>query len=221
VLVFSRTTAYRHPSIPHATSVLRRLGKANGFAVDATEDPSRFSAKGLAPYAAVVWLLTTGDVLNTAQQRAFQRYIDAGHGYVGIHAAADTEYTWPWYGTLLGTWFKRHPQGLHPATIRVEDLAHPSTSFLPTAWQRTDEWYDFQTNPRPQVHVLATLDESTYSGGGMGSDHPIAWCHLVGAGRSWYTGGGHAPQAYDEPLFQRHLVGGIRWAAGAVAGNCS
>ncbi len=213
VLVFSATKGYRHDSIPAGIAAIRALGARHGFAVDATEDAATFTDRRLARYAAVVWLSTTGDVLDAAQQAAFRRYIRRGGGYAGVHSAADTEYAWDWYGRLLGARFLRHP-AIQPATIRVVDHRHPSTRGLPRRWTRTDEWYDYRAQPRRGVRVLALLDESTYVGGSMGARHPIAWCRRFQGGRSWYTGGGHTADSYDEPLFRAHLLGGIRWAAG-------
>jgi cytochrome c len=220
VLVFSKTAGFRHDSIPTGIDRIRQLGAANRFRVDATEDAGAFRANNLRRYAAVIFLSTTGDVLNPGQQRAFENYIQDGGGYVGIHSAADTEYDWPFYGRLMGAYFQRHP-AIQQATIKVADRLHPSTSHLPERWVRTDEWYDYRTNPRGDVHVLATLDETTYTGAQMGFDHPIAWCQTFEGGRSWYTGGGHTRESFGEPAFQRHLLGGIQWAAGQVDGDCS
>jgi type 1 glutamine amidotransferase len=211
ILVFSKTAGFRHTSIEPGVSALRALGTANGFSIDATEDAGQFTAANLRRYQAVVFLSTTGDVLNEAQQAAFMAYIRQGGGFVGIHAAADTEYGWPWYGKLLGAYFASHPAPAQ-ARLRVEDRGHPSTSTLPDPWARFDEWYDFRTNPRSQgVTVLLTLDESSYSGGQM---HPIAWYHEYDGGRSWYTAGGHTEASFSEPKFLEHLLGGIRYAAG-------
>nr|WP_312881202.1 ThuA domain-containing protein [Actinomadura alba] len=220
ILVFSKTAGFRHDAIPAGITALRELGAANDFTVDATEDAGAFTTANLSGYQAIVFLLTTGDVLNAAQQTAFESYITAGGGYAGVHAAADTEYDWPFYGGLVGAYFASHP-AIQQATIRVEDRAHPSTAHLPAAWQRTDELYNYRTNPRGTVHVLATLDESTYTGGSMGGDHPIAWCQAYRGGRSWYTGLGHTIESYSEPAFRAHLLGGVRYAAGAVAADCS
>ena len=222
VLVFSKTAGFRHSSIATAVRAVRRLGARHGFEVDATEDAAAFSRRGLRRYAAVVFLSTTGDVLDAGRQAAFERYIRAGGGYVGVHAAADTEYGWAFYGRLVGAYFRSHPlfPQFQEATVRVADRRHPSTRHLPGRWIRTDEWYDYRANPRGSVHVLATLDERTYQGGQMGADHPIAWCHRYAGGRSWYTGGGHTEESYGEPAFRRHLLGGIRWAAGLVKGDC-
>ena len=212
VLVFSRTAGFRHESIPAGIRAIRELGAAHGFAVDATEDAGRFTAARLAGYRAIVFLNTTGDVLDAGQQAAFESYIRAGGGFVGVHSATDTEYNWPFYGELVGAYFSAHP-AVQPATIRVEDRSHPATAHLGATWERTDEWYNFRTDPRASAHVLATLDESTYTGGTMGADHPIAWCKEYAGGRSFYTAGGHTVEAYAEPAFRDHLLGGIRWAA--------
>jgi len=213
ILVFSKTAGFRHSSIEPGIAAIRSLGAANGFEVDATEDAGQFTLANLNRYKAIVFLSTTGDVLNEAQQNAFMSYIRGGGGYVGVHAAADTEYGWSWYGDLMGAYFARHPAPA-PARIRVEHRNHPSTSALPDPWNRTDEWYDFQRNPRGRVTVLLTLDESSYSGGQMGNDHPIAWYHEFDGGRAWYTGGGHTDESFSEPQFLQHLLGGIRYAAG-------
>ncbi|MFE2060335.1 ThuA domain-containing protein [Streptomyces sp. NPDC059446] len=219
VLVFSKTAGFRHSSIDEGVTALRELGAANNFTVTATEDAAAFTTANLAGYEAVVFLSTTGDVLNSAQQTAFEGYITSGGGYVGIHAAADTEYDWAWYSGLAGALFKSHPQ-IQPATVKVEDRAHDATAHLGPTWQRTDEWYDYRTNPRTTAHVLASLDESTYSGGTMGGDHPIAWCKDYQGGRAFYTGGGHTEDSYTDPAFRRHLLGGIRWAARLTEADC-
>jgi len=213
VLAFSGTTGFRHTSIPTAIATVRALGAEAGFDVDATEDPAAFTATNLARYGAVIFLLTSGDVLDATQQGAFEQHLSGGAGFVGVHSAADTEYEWPFYARTVGAQFARHPAPA-PATVIVDDPTHPSTAHLPAQWKRTDEWYDFRTNPRGSVHVLLRLDESTYAGGGMGADHPISWCHAVDAGRAWYTGLGHGEDAYAEPLVRRHLLGGIEWALG-------
>ncbi|WP_433529929.1 ThuA domain-containing protein [Micromonospora sp. CA-263727] len=221
VLVFSKTAGFRHGSIPAGIAAIRQLGAAHGFTVDSTEDGAAFTDENLARYQAVVWLSTTSDVLNADQQAAFERYIQAGGGYAGIHAASDTEYSWAWYGELVGAYFASHPAN-QQATIKVEDHAHESTAHLPERWSRFDEWYNYQSNPRGDVHVLATLDERSYSPGtgAMGHDHPIAWCQDYDGGRAWYTGGGHTDESFAEPEFLAHLLGGIRTAAGVSGADC-
>ncbi len=215
VLVFSKTVEFRHTSIEPGIAAIQALGAANDFTVTATEDATAFNAATLANYEAVVFLNTTGDVLNAAQEFALQQYLQNGGGWVGVHSAADTEHAWAWYGQLVGAYFESHP-AIQQATVEVADQVHVSTAHLPDRWVRTDEWYNFTTNPRGNVHVLMTLDEGTYTGGADGFDHPIAWYHDFAGGRSWYTGLGHTDASYSEPLFLQHLLGGIRYAAGQV-----
>jgi type 1 glutamine amidotransferase len=214
VLVFTKTAGYRHDSIPAAIEAVRTLGTTSGFDVDATEDAAVFTRARLARYGAVVFLLTTGDVLEDAQQAAFTAYIRSGGGFVGVHSATDTERDWPWYGRLVGAWSSGHPE-IQAATIDVVSPPDASTMHLPARWARTDEWYGFLSNPRRNgVRVLLTLDEATYQprDWAMGADHPIAWRHEFDGGRAWYTEGGHTAESYAEPLFVGHLLGGIRYA---------
>ncbi|GLX99171.1 ThuA domain-containing protein [Herbidospora sp. NBRC 101105] len=219
VLVFSKTAGFRHDSIPTGIAAIQQLGAANGFTVTATEDANQFTTANLAQYQAVIWLSTTGDVLNATQQTAFQSYIAGGGGYVGVHAAADTEYDWSWYGGLVGAYFASHPAN-QTAVVKVEDRSNVSTSHLPQTWSRLDEWYNYRTNPRSVARVLASLDESTYSGGSMGGDHPITWCQNYGGGRSWYTGMGHTQETFADSNFRQMLLGGIQIAAGFRAADC-
>ncbi|MCG5441397.1 ThuA domain-containing protein [Micromonospora sp. NIE79] len=219
VLVFSKTAGFRHGSITPGIAAIQQLGAANGFTVEATEDAAQFTDANLDRFAAVIWLSTTGDVLNAAQQAAFERYITGGGGYVGVHSASDTEYDWQWYGGLVGAYFASHPAEQN-VTVKVADQAHPSTATLPQRWTRFDELYNYRTNPRGNAHVLATLDETTYTGGSMGADHPISWCQNYSGGRAWYTGLGHTDASYTEANFRQHLLGGIRTAAGAVDADC-
>ncbi|MEY3058981.1 MAG: hypothetical protein RL000_333 [Bacteroidota bacterium] len=157
VLVFSKTAGFRHGSIPYGQAAIMQLGKENGFTVDTTENANMFTDENLKKYNAVIFLSATGDVLNHMQQAAFERYIQAGGGYVGIHAATDCEYYWPWYGKLSGAYFKSHPQN-QQAKLIVNDRYHPSTSHLPEVWQRVDEWYNFKKVP-DHVNVLISIDE--------------------------------------------------------------
>jgi len=212
VLVFSKTAGFRHQSIPDGIKALREILSPR-FEIEATEDAAAFSADNLRRFKCVVFLSTTGDILNEEQQAAFQAYIQAGGGYAGVHAAADTEHTWPWYGELVGAYFKTHPN-IQLSTVMVEDRTHPSTRMLPAEWRRTDEWYVYNRNPRDRVRVLASLDDSTVEGADMGGDHPIAWYHEFEGGRAWYTGGGHTSESFSEDLFRKHLEGGVLWAAG-------
>lgn len=213
VLVFSKTNGYRHASIPAGIEAVQALGAKHGFQVEATDDSTALRSDRLAAFDAVVFMNTSGDVLGPAGQDALRSFVEAGGGFVGVHAASDTEYDWPWYGRLVGAYFDGHP-AVQQATVRVETRTR-STRMLPAEWDRRDEWYNFRSTPRDAVTVLLTLDESTYDGGTMGDDHPIAWRHEVGEGRAWYTAGGHTKTAYQASLFRQHLLGGLRWAAGS------
>ncbi|MDX3379888.1 ThuA domain-containing protein [Streptomyces niveiscabiei] len=209
LLVYSRTTGYRHDSIPYAADALRAV--MGEWTVDHTEDPAALDSP-LTRYAAVLFLSTSGEVLTPKGRELLKEYVESGGGFVGVHAAATTEYEWPYYGELLGARFDRHPE-YQPGKAVVEDADHPATQHLPKVWDFTDEWYDFRTNPRGSVRVLLTADESSYEGGGMGEDHPLAWTRTQGEGRVFYTALGHAEEAYDDPAFRAHLRGGITWAA--------
>jgi type 1 glutamine amidotransferase len=234
-LVFSRTAAFRHTDcIEQGTQTIKQLGAERGFTVEATEDPAVFNDANLKKYAVVIFLCTTGDVLDDAQQGSFERYIEAGNGYVGIHSASDTEYDWAWYGGLVGAYFRDHPgvrgvnQQFQTATINVEDSKTPATRMLPAQWTREEEWYNFRTNPRSAVHVLLSVDESTYDPRGYSQpggsppmgDHPIAWCHRYDGGRAFYTALGHKGEYWSEPLLRSHVLGGILMAAGRGPFNC-
>lgn len=217
VLVFSKTAAYRHEAIPDGIRAIEELGKEQGWTVSTTEDAGIFSDESLARFDAVVFLLTTGDVLDSDQQAAFERFMKKGKGYVGIHSASDTEYDWPFYGSLVGAYFRSHPliPQFQQATYRIEDRDHPATRHLPPSWVRTDEHYSFRENPRGKVQVLVSLDEKSYEpGDGAMGDHPVVWCReLEGGGRSFYTALGHTKESYSDPLFRRHLASAIAWAA--------
>lgn len=210
VLVFSKTAKFRHESIPVAVATLQRVAAAEGMAVDATEDAGAFTADNLSRYRVVVFASTTGDVLDEAQQAAMEGFVRGGGGFVGVHAAADTEYDWPWYGRLVGAYFKNHPPGLQSTHVQPEHDGQP----VGARWPITDELYNYRTNPRAQVRVIATVDEREYEGGQMGDDHPIAWCHAFDGGRSWYTGLGHEAKVYGDANVTAQLARGLRYAAG-------
>ena len=209
VLVFTRTKGFRHDSIPVGVRCIRDLAALQALEVDQTEDPTAFTPGNLARYRCVIFLSTTGDVLETpAQETAFQSWVESGGAFLGIHAATDTEYGWPWYGRMVGAYFSNHPK-IQPAVQVVADAEHPSAAGLPARWRRTDEWYNFR-GFEPDIHVVLRLDESSYKGGNNG-DHPSAWCKEVGKGRMFYTAGGHTKESYAEPEFRDHLVGALRW----------
>jgi cytochrome c len=215
VLVFSKTAGYRHSSIPNGRAAILKLGRENGFAVDTTENAGAFTQKNLTRYSAVVFLSTTGDVLNPAQQDVLERYIQAGGGYVGIHSATDSEYDWPWYGRLAGAYFNGHPNNpnVRKGSYRVIDSTHVSTKGMPARFEREDEFYNFKSID-PTIRVLVEIDETSYEGGTNGAHHPMSWYHDFDGGRSWYTNMGHTEATYTEPLFLQHLLGGLKYAIG-------
>jgi cytochrome c len=219
VLVFTKTDGPRRPSITDGVQAIRQLAQNNGFQVTSTQDSSAFTTENLADFRAVVFLNTVGNVLNPAQESAFESYIRAGGGWVGVHAAAETEPDWPSYQELVGSKVNGKT-GVSSGNIQVADRAHPSTESVPRTLSLTEEWYNFSRNVRGSDHVLATVDERSFAGGTMGFDHPISWCQDHVGGRSWYTGLGHSIETYRNNPFRKHLLGGIQWAAGVVEGDC-
>lgn len=213
ILVFSKTAGFYHESIPAGQAAIMQLAKENNFKVDTTTDANWFTEDSLKHYAAVVFLNTTMDVLNHVQEAEFERYIQAGGGFVGIHSASDTEYDWGWYGRLVGGYFNGHPPGTSEAVLHVEDHNHGSCKHLKDTWKRTDEWYNFK-NLNPDVKVLLKIDEKSYKGGTNGDNHPMAWYHEYDGGRAWYTALGHTIESYSEPEFLKHILGGIKYAIG-------
>src|SRR5450432_1413758 len=219
LLVFSKTAGFHHESIADGNAAIQKLGQENNFDVDTTTDAGWFNDDTLKKYAAVVFLSTTGDVLNAYQEPALERYIQSGGGFVGIHAAADCEYDWRWYGRLVGAYFYDHP-GIHdknpnvqPGVFNVVDKDNNATKFLPSPWKRTDEYYSFKEEPK-DVHVLLSIDESSYGGGKKMGNHPMAWYHEYDGGRSFYTNLGHTKESYTDSLYLKHILGGIEYAIG-------
>ncbi len=213
LLVFSKTKGFRHASIPAGKVAIIKLGKEKGFAVDTTEDAGKINEKNLKQYRAVIFLSTTGDILDNAQQADFERYIQSGGGFVGIHSATDTEYDWPWYNKLVGAYFASHPgnPNVQKATMHVLDKNHPSTKDLPDQFDRTDEFYDFKSYQKDLVKPLIRVDEKTYKDGKMGDFHPMSWYHEFDGGKVFYTNFGHTDETFTEPLFLKHLWGGLQY----------
>jgi cytochrome c len=216
VLLFTKARGYHHESIPAGITAIEKLGKENNFSVDVDSTGKVFNEDDLKKYKAVIFLNTTGNILNSDEQVALQRYIEAGGGFMGIHAAADAEYNWAWYNKLVGAYFKSHPgnPNVRKATVIVKDTSFIATKGVPEKWERTDEWYNYK-NISADLKVVATLDEDSYEGGENGKDHPIAWYHEYDGGRAFYTGGGHTTESYSEPLFLQHLAGGIKYVIGS------
>jgi type 1 glutamine amidotransferase len=213
VLVFSKTAGFKHSSIGVGVAAVQKLGAENKFEVDTTTNSGAFTPQNLEKYSAVIFMNTTGDVLNDEQQKTFEQFINSGKGFVGVHSATDTEYGWPWYNKLVGAYFVSHPEQ-QMATLNVVDRKTIATKHLPEVWNRKDEWYNFK-DINPDIKVLITIDETTYKGGKNDNKHPMAWYHDFDGGRSFYTELGHVEESYTDPLFLSHLLGGIKYALGA------
>ncbi|MDN5284961.1 MAG: ThuA protein [Mucilaginibacter sp.] len=213
VLIFSKTAGFHHNSIAVGIPAIIKLGQENNFDVDTTTDAKKFTADNLKQYAAVIFLSTTGNVFDDTQQAAFEQYIKAGGGFVGVHSATDTEYDWPWYGNLVGAYFKSHPSKQQVATLNVVDRNFIATKHLPAEWKRLDEWYNFKWIA-DGLHILIKIDEKSYTGGENGDNHPMSWYHEFDGGRAFYTALGHTDESYADPLYLKHLLGGIKYAIG-------
>ncbi|MEV7894547.1 ThuA domain-containing protein [Streptomyces cyaneofuscatus] len=226
VLVYSEVTNFTHDSIPAGIEAVKKLGAEHGFEVEATEDSAVFNDADLGRFQAVVFNNTNstpekGDLLTADERAALQRFIRAGGGWVGVHAASASERDWDWYEGLVGAIFDQHPE-VQTGRVKVLDRAHPSTEHLPDLWERTEEWYNWRSNPTSKVHTLAQIKvRDGVTGLDEGVDHPFSWCQNYDGGRSWFTAGGHDKAAFQEEAFVRHLLGGIQWAAGAAEGDCT
>ena len=219
VLAFTKTGGFRHASIPAGVAALREIGRAMGYAVDHTEDSTRFSDSGLADYAAVVFLSTTGDVLGPEGEAAFERYIGRGGGFVGVHAAADTEYDWPFYRELVGRQFVQHPEHQRGRVHPIDGGFPGATAGFGDSLTLYEEWYEYTVPYAVGLRYLMRVDTATYRTGGwrgrdaMGVFHPLAWYHEHAGGRAFYTGLGHMGETFALPAFRAHLRAGLRWAA--------
>ena len=220
-LLFTRTNGFHHESINEGVTAIKAMAERQFFDVSWQEDPSQFTDDNLKQYDVIIFLNTTGDILNDEQQAAMEKFIRAGKGYVGIHSAADTEYDWAWYTQLVGRTFRIHP-AIQTARIKVLDRKFPGFELMPDERLWTDEWYEYGEERTKGLHYLISVDENTFNpkadwgrvaGTGMGSFHPLSWYHEYDGGRAFYTGLGHLPSKYSDAAFLEHLYGGIYWAA--------
>ncbi len=231
-LVFSRTVTFRHKdSIPVGNEMLKAQFKSFGLEADITEDAAVFTPENLARYRAVAFMSTTGDIMSVAlpkdatkeqkdaavkvaaaRREAFQRWLESGGAFVGVHAATDpgpADKYWPWYAKMIGGLFAGHP-AIQPATLHPLSKEHPAVAHLPADWKRKDEWYNFK-NLAADNQVLLEIDEKSYNGGKMGEHHPMSWCKEVGQGRMFYTALGHTKESFAEAEFVQHVLGGMKW----------
>jgi len=221
LLIFTKTNGFRHDAIPAAKISFEKLAKENKWKIEFSEDSTVFTSQNLAKFNVVVFLLTTGDILNDEQQLAFQKFIQAGGGFVAVHTGTDTEYKWPWYGELVGAYFIGHPP-TQSANLIIEDRTHLSTMHMDKdtiLWK--DEFYSFNKNPRQNVKVLVSLDESSFNVSDQAflkekklimGDHPLVWYHEFDGGRSFHTALGHMPELYEMTFMKKHLTGAVNWA---------
>ena len=221
VLMFTKTAGFHHTSIAAAVPAMQALADRHHFSVDWHEDAGLFTDENLEKYDVIMFMLTSGDVLNEEQEAAMERFIQSGKGFVGIHSASDTEYGWDWYVKMVGRTFKIHP-AIQTAELSVIDRRFPGLERMPDRFLWTDEWYEFSAEKIDSLNYILSIDESTYdpkadwgqvSGRGMGDFHPIAWYHEYDGGRAFYTGLGHMNSVYSDKLFLEHVYGGIYWAA--------
>ena len=222
VMLFTKTAGWHHKSIPAGVANIKALAEEHDFNMVWHEDASHFNDKFLADIDVVIFMMTTGDIMNEEQQAAFKRYIQAGKGFVGIHSASDTEADWPWFQKLVGRSFVIHPV-VQTARMQVVNTSFPGMNRIPNNILWTDEWYDFGPEKSKNLNYLLKVDESTYdthsdwgnnqTGDGMGEFHPIAWYQNFDGGRSFYTSLGHLDAVHSNRDFKHHVYGGIYWAA--------
>ncbi|MEH6407174.1 MAG: ThuA domain-containing protein [Leeuwenhoekiella sp.] len=233
VLLVTETAGWHHESIDNGIVAINELAATHNFDVDRQQDAIKITEEGLKPYDAVIFLSTTADIFDEDEQKAFEKYIESGKGYVGIHAASDTEYDWEWYTKLVGRMFHIHP-AQQTAKLKILDHNFPGLEHFPDTLLWTDEWYDFSKENVDNLQYLVAVDENSYnpvvtwqnrdldpktgemvdrSSNGMGALHPISWYHEFDGGRAFYTALGHIPKVYENQWFLDHLYGGIYYAA--------
>jgi type 1 glutamine amidotransferase len=227
ILLFTKTNSFRHKeAITAGTVFFESLAKQQGWSLFHTENSAVFNADDLSRFAVVIFHNASGDTLSDDQQLVFQAWLQAGGGWIGVHAAGDGSHTdWPWYvENLLGVNFTAHIMGPQFQTARVsnERPQHRVMQQLPEAWPHEEEWYSWDESPRGKgFTILASIDEESYSpvqkiAGAendlrMG-DHPVIWSRCIGEGRSLYTALGHQAQAYDNAQYTVLLENAIAWA---------
>ena len=217
ILYFTHSAGYRHDVIPLSKAILTQLGSNSGvFEVTATEDTSEFSTENLKRYAAVMFY-TTGELpMSGAQKTALLNFVGSGRGFLGVHSATDTFYTWPDYLDLIGGYFNGHPW--HQAvTIEVVDPGDPVVAFLGNFLQFEDEIYQISDFDYRRSHVLLRLDPSSVDLGKTGVHQrfygwPLAWKRFYGHGRVFYTALGHEASVWQDRRYQRMLTNAILWS---------
>jgi len=232
VLLITETKGWYHESIEAGVVAINDLAATHNFEVDRQQNAQKITEDKLKNYAAIIFLSTTDDIFDESEKLAIQKFIQSGKGFVGIHAASDTEYNWEWYTKLVGRMFHIHPSQ-QTAKLKILNHDFPGLESFPNSLLWTDEWYEFGPEKVSGLKYLIAVDEKTYDpktvwkgrdtdakgkpmdrvGNGMGELHPISWYHEFDGGRSFYTALGHIDNVYKNHWFLEHLYGGIYYAA--------
>ncbi|MFM2395034.1 MAG: hypothetical protein RLZZ546_3017 [Bacteroidota bacterium] len=221
ILLYTKTNGWHHASIKDGIEAIFALSQRHHFDVDFDENTDWFTDENLKKYDAIIFLNTTGDILNDKQQAAMERFIRSGKGFVGIHSASDTEYDWEWYTKLVGRMFVIHPS-IQTAYLNILNRKFPGLEDMHDKQIWTDEFYEFSEEKSKGLNYIISIDENTYNpnvqwgskiGKGMGNMHPIAWYQYYDGGRSFYSALGHLPDVFRDEKFLSHIYGGIYWAA--------
>ncbi|HWB27983.1 MAG TPA: ThuA domain-containing protein [Chitinophagaceae bacterium] len=218
VIVVGSTDKYHAGSVAKGRQFFAQLAAGNNFNLCFTQDTAMINDDTLAKYQVFVQLHLAPFDMSTKQQAAVQKFIEQGKGWVGIHAAGLTgkqfhpnDVYWQWFEDAMGgVTYSPHPK-FQQGTLIIEDHKHPVTKNLPAAIVMTDEWYEFDKSPRPNVRVLARADESTYHQNKPMGDHPLIWVN-ENYRRFIYIGVGHDSTAYDNPPYALLVKNAIIWA---------
>lgn len=221
-LLVVQTAGWQHESTFSAIPALEKMAARHSFRLDLKQRAMPINDGMLKQYDVIIFVNTTGDIFNDEEQAAMERFIQSGKGWVGVHAASDTEYDWKWYTDMVGHMFKIHPH-VQTGMVDVHDNSFPGLEGWPKRKMWTDEFYEYLDGTRnPDINYLITVDESTYDteakwgdnvSRGHGDFHPMSWYRDYDGGRAWYTNFGHVPSVFEDPDFLQHLYGGIWWAA--------
>ena len=209
VLVITETKGWVHDSIESGLKLIQNIGNKNNFNVYHSDNSSVITYKNLKEIKTIIFLNTTEEILTDVEQKVMESFIRSGKGFVGVHAAADTEYNWQWYGKLVGAYYRNHPEVMNGKILTIN---HKITNHLDSEWEIEDEWYNFDY-VNYDINILLHLDEDSYIGGEHPDYHPITWYHEYDGGRSFYTGLGHTKEVYDDERFIKLLEKGILYAS--------
>ena len=209
VLVITETKGWVHDSIESGLKLIQNIGNKNNFNVYHSDNSSVITYKNLKEIKTIIFLNTTEEILTDFEQKVMESFIKSGKGFVGVHAAADTEYNWQWYGKLVGAYYRNHPEVMNGKILTIN---HKITNHLDSEWEIEDEWYNFDY-VNYDINILLHLDEDSYIGGEHPDYHPITWYHEYDGGRSFYTGLGHTKEVYDDERFIKLLEKGILYAS--------